>query len=243
MAELPTQKDLEKLYHEKGRDSLACYVWHISLCSLTLLSELNLLEIWRHRVIQHIYATCRVPIFIIQLSAIENFGQDVADSFADDVDQASYSADSMYPLESSEKVINLTVALALLVDAVTKENTLAVIRHTNNLLADDKGLIESAMQTFNYISNSNLKSLAISPQKYCKALEVQWRNFLRMLNDLGLNFLANDLDDLWNGRPLGAHAKNYLKDFSDAELNDPVALRRLILEGEDAESIHAVRAL
>ena len=67
--------------------------------------------------------------------------------------------------------------------------------------------------------------------------------FDQNLRKLGLDFLADDLNDLWESRPLRPHAIHYLKKFSDAELNDSVALRRLILEGEDAESIHAVRAL
>lgn len=73
---------------------------------------------------------------------------------------------------------------------------------------------------------------------------VLWKQqFVSDLKGLGLGFLANDLIDLWDGRPLGDHAQNYLKDFSNAELNDPVALHRLILAGESADHIHAVRVL
>lgn len=73
---------------------------------------------------------------------------------------------------------------------------------------------------------------------------VLWKQqFVSDLKGLGLDFLANDLIDLWDGRPLGDHAQNYLKDFSNAELNDPVALHRLILAGEAADHIHAVRVL
>lgn len=67
--------------------------------------------------------------------------------------------------------------------------------------------------------------------------------FHQQMLEFGLDFLANDLNDLWEGRPLGGHAKNYLRKFSDVDLNDPVTLRRLILENEVAEHIHAVRVL
>jgi GTPase SAR1 family protein len=71
-----------------------------------------------------------------------------------------------------------------------------------------------------------------------------WQNsLLNNLQRYGLDFLAIDIENLWNGKPLGTHAKNYLKEYSETELNDPVALRRLILEGENAEYIHAVRVL
>ncbi|EIJ33105.1 hypothetical protein Thini_0458 [Thiothrix nivea DSM 5205] len=70
-----------------------------------------------------------------------------------------------------------------------------------------------------------------------------WFDFTQQLRNLDLDFIANDLNDLWESKPLSNHAKNYLEAFSYGELNDPAILRRLILEGETAEHIHAVRVL
>ncbi|WP_246499650.1 COR domain-containing protein [Thiothrix unzii] len=74
---------------------------------------------------------------------------------------------------------------------------------------------------------------------------MRWRQTLDAeLRQLDLDFLADDLNALWESRPLEPHAMNYLKEYSDAELNDPAALRRLILGGDkEAEHIHAVRVL
>lgn len=67
----------------------------------------------------------------------------------------------------------------------------------------------------------------------------------KLLNELiraDLSFLAEDLKRLWEMQPLGKHAKNYLKDISEADQNNPEALRRIIL-GNEADQIHAVRTL
>ena len=43
----------------------------------------------------------------------------------------------------------------------------------------------------------------------------RWRQaFDKELRQLELDFLADDLNCLWDGKPLGAHAQNYLKNFS-----------------------------
>lgn len=62
------------------------------------------------------------------------------------------------------------------------------------------------------------------------------------LNQLGLSFLADDLNTLWQGQPLSAHAENYLKNLSVTITNDRELLNRAIL-GEEVENVHAVRVL
>jgi len=66
---------------------------------------------------------------------------------------------------------------------------------------------------------------------------------LKDLTELGLDFLANDLQSLWEGKPLGDHAKNYFQDLSESITNDPEALRRAILYGQTTEQVQAVRVL
>lgn len=71
-----------------------------------------------------------------------------------------------------------------------------------------------------------------------------WRhNLMLQLQELGLGFLADDLNMLWEGKPLGAHIKNYLQNLSETITNDPELLRRAILLDEDTENVHAVRVL
>ena len=62
------------------------------------------------------------------------------------------------------------------------------------------------------------------------------------LNQLGLSFLADDLNTLWQGQPLSAHSENYLKNLSVTITNDRELLSRAIL-GEEVENVHAVRVL
>lgn len=72
---------------------------------------------------------------------------------------------------------------------------------------------------------------------------MQWRNKLEIqLNQLGLEFLSADLNALWQGKPLSAHAENYLKNLSVIITTDLELLRRAIL-GEAVEHVHAVRVL
>lgn len=64
-----------------------------------------------------------------------------------------------------------------------------------------------------------------------------------VLRESGLDFLADDLKCLYENKPLGVHAKKYLKKYSVVDINDPISLRRLILGETETENIHAVRAL
>lgn len=65
----------------------------------------------------------------------------------------------------------------------------------------------------------------------------------KVLRQSGLDFLADDLKCLYENKPLSVHARNYLKEYSQVELNDPLILRKLILGEAEAEKIHAVRVL
>lgn len=71
----------------------------------------------------------------------------------------------------------------------------------------------------------------------------QWRDMLvKQLSQLGLGFLAADLNTLWHGQPLSPRAENYLKNLSETVTNDLGLLRRAI-RGEAVRHVHAVRVL
>ena len=74
----------------------------------------------------------------------------------------------------------------------------------------------------------------------------QWlMALLSNLKEIGLDFLANDLELLFsmhgNPQPIPKHWTNYEKEYSEVELNDPNSLRTLIL-GKAVE-VNAVRVL
>lgn len=69
------------------------------------------------------------------------------------------------------------------------------------------------------------------------------QTLLKSLTELGLDFPADDLQDVWAGRPLKPHALNYWTELSETITNDPVLLRRAILYGESTDQIQAVRVL
>jgi GTPase SAR1 family protein len=63
------------------------------------------------------------------------------------------------------------------------------------------------------------------------------------LRELKLNFIADDLNRLWQGQSLDNHAVNYLKDLSETITSNPDLLRKAILFGDITENIHVVRVL
>ena len=66
MAELPTQKELEQLYYEKGNDALVWYAWRCFLRTLLNLGKPNLTTNFSSRVINLIYRAIRVSILLSQ---------------------------------------------------------------------------------------------------------------------------------------------------------------------------------
>lgn len=64
MAELPTKEDLEKLYHEKGRDALVWYAWRNALRALPALGALPFESIWADKLVHNLYSVCQVPLLL-----------------------------------------------------------------------------------------------------------------------------------------------------------------------------------
>lgn len=69
------------------------------------------------------------------------------------------------------------------------------------------------------------------------------KRFFEKLVNLGIGFLGEDLSVLCQGGDLGSHAKHYLEDWSDTIVSDSKLLTRVIIFGDPAERIHAVRVL
>ncbi|SEA69955.1 C-terminal of Roc, COR, domain [Thiothrix caldifontis] len=72
---------------------------------------------------------------------------------------------------------------------------------------------------------------------------LEWESgLLGNLRQLKLEFLAEDLKNLWNGDFPESHVQNYLKEFSVAITNDPIALQLAVL-GAKIEITHSVRVI
>lgn len=269
MAELPTKEDLEKLYQEKGHNALVWYAWRNALRALPVLGSLSVKQIWEDSTVRNVVATCRVSLVLAQW--VTGSGQTAADAKAanDAADNASseiyartaraaYAA-AMVAADAGNAGYANTAAFQA-AEAYAAENAHAAFISASAFHDEpySAASIEADRARANYalVAVTDYKLLlqqdAFMPDWWCS--QPLWGTkgggvtsfaeaFNKQLRELGLDFLADDLNDLWEARPLGTHTKNYLKEFSEADLNDPVALRRLILEGETAEHIHAVRAL
>lgn len=254
MAELPTKEELEKLYHEKGHDALVWYAWRNALRVLPLF---RLGIAWRgNTVVRYAYMVCRPNLVLAQwanaLSEVE-----VVDTYPS---AGAYAEIEVYAeavayteLDDSHNSAAASSTFNAVNTAVNADaNTCAVFASEAAALASDLYCDRSlAKADYTFILQNNQPPITFW---YSQPLwtgdgerglaKWRWRqSFDSDLRELGLDFLADDLNDLWEGRPLGAHASNYLQNLSDTITNDPERLRRAILLGETTENIHAVRVL
>jgi GTPase SAR1 family protein len=249
MAKRPSYQDLRKFYHEKGCAGLVWYAWRNALRSLSILGQVPVEEIWQKDTVKHVVAVCRVSLVLAQWA-----------------DTQKPTAWAIYAANATAAAITTNVSYA-------KASAYAAVYVAYTAIADSADTAAANAANAAYascdaytcavISASSAYAAAADDYRLLNQVPVftsewwqplwaagepvnvakWWQAFGDNLRKLGLGFLADDLNDLWENRPLGDHVVNYLKNFSEAELNDPVALRRLILKGEVAEHIHAVRVL
>lgn len=251
MAELPTKEDLEKLYQKKGRDSLVWYAWRNALRTIPILGASPIEKIGMEDAVRHIYAVCRPCLILSQWMSVprtlkcyvsKNTAKAAASAYLAAKDADSVAAKVAAVTRSAIAVTRAVDAAHAVADAIRSAalstDGAAARADYNWLLAQKKGNL-SWWSSQPLWGGEWFEMVGGEPARI-----KQWRQaFDQQLRELGLDFLADDLNDLLENKILGNHAKKYLKEFSEADLNDPVALRRLILEGEAAEHIHAVRML
>lgn len=252
MAELPTKEDLEKLYHAKGHDALVWYAWRNSLRILPILGN-SPFQIYKKDIVRHVVSICRVPLTLAQwknASKQDTYGLSIVSNANDSATAIITSA--IAKITNANLMTEVIAAAAR--TAYTATNASSAANHASTTATVTSRAVALYAVT-EIVADYNLllnQTNILTPEYWCS--QPLWdskmmrrrklrQTFNQELNKLGLEFLANDLDDLWEGRPLGIHVKNYLNKLSQTELNDPVALRRLILGEEDTEHIHAVRAL
>lgn len=252
---LPTEEELEKLYRLRGKDALVWYAWRNALRALPVLGRLPLQVIWEQKTVIHAYHIVRVVLFLAQRQdALRLFAAVAAATAAHAVTDAAYStyaaasdavvyaAYAAYANDEAYAIYNAYTSVKAVDDPdKNPEDTYYATYVATNARADYDALCSDvdfeehwlSLPLWQFTTNIN------EPLGYEK-LQTQLK---QNLIELGLDFLAEDLDCLWNNKPLGKHAVNYFKDISEADISDPATLRRIILGETEVEYIHAVRVL
>ncbi len=270
-AKLPTKEELEKLYQEKGHDALVWFAWRNALRALPLTAHFPLVDMWPEDRVRHIYTICCVPLLLSQwpnipkttilfyAQAVWNASSHVKQTIKDmirDKPTSNYCknncSDVMYAIDIAANTANTALATNTY-KLIANTYSTYVFRYSGYTAFDYTWLLQHSLTEVNWHSQTlwpkyrsvwsrNIEdsvSNEFIPDEFIQNRQV----FTQQLQDLGLDFLAQDLNALWEGKPLGAHALNYLNEYSETVLNDPVALRRAILGKAQVEQIHAVRVL
>lgn len=264
MADLPTEADLEQLYQERGHDALVWYAWRNALRVLSLLGRRPLSKIWKTYPVRHSYAVIRISLLlgqwpnrVVERSPIFRAAAAAARAAAyDDARVARVAARTAAYTDTADAYIyaydDAADAAATAADAADAATAAAYIYAYDAAAAARAAAATAAARAdFNdlkHAKNWQWLEQALWPKKWFgsskpKEFSQYEENLLNDLKQLGLDFLADDLQCLWEGKPLGEHAVNYFTDFSEVITNDPLLLRRAILYGENAEQIQAVRVL
>ncbi|WP_020559412.1 COR domain-containing protein [Thiofilum flexile] len=239
----PTRKDLRALYYQKGHDALVWYAWRNALRALPALGHCSIRSIWAENTVRHVVAICRVPLILAQWANAPkeanaaNTAINAATFDATKAANANNTTQATYAIYTTNAATNTAANIDYAVIAATNTANpdYAITAWIDyNLLKENHIPI-----TTRWYKHPLWQKIAVGEATLIKQDQ---QAFDRQLRDLDLKFLADDLKNIFENKPLGLHAINYLKNISEAELNNPVALRRIILEGE-GESIHAVRVL
>lgn len=231
MAELPTKEDFKKLFHKKGHDALVWYAWRSVLRALPVFRIAK-----RHRSeAGYVFSLCQVVLLLAQWINLKERGIAEVIQIPAEVVRADF-------IRTAARV---TYAAIFVSDVAASAVRAAVIAASDPRAADAAVADYVWLMSNSFTPNEWLTRSLWGENPEPEYFRQQRRVFTEQLRELGLGFMADDLDALWENKQLGVHAKNYLLGvgISAVELNDPDALRRLILKSEVAEHIHAVRVL
>ena len=264
MAKLPTEKQLAKLYYDKGHGALVWYAWRNALRALPVLGlgpPRALRIIWKKNTVRQVYLICRTQLLLAQwcdspkkvsfpliakttkimadvVAAIELAADTTstispsASSFATDANAYAAAADAFNAANyASNSFMNPANS-----DDIAAANAVAAMAAADYALLQKTETVDHSFWLKQPLWPDGLSS---QPEQF----RVGSKRLIEALDDLGLGFIADDLNDLWNGYNLKSHTKNYFNEYSDVEVNNTDTLRQLILGEEDADQIHAVRVL
>lgn len=255
---LPTEDDLEQLYLEKGKKAVIWFAWRCALRALSTLGVKPLESIWYEDTVKYGCSVVRVSLFLSVINESNNVdGGSVATAAAR---AASARAAIDAYVARAAAYVDAADTTAAYVDAADTAARAAYAYAYAYAYAADTAAAYAYAATAARTTIAQTKLAIINDYQWLlKQDHFEWQilplwdnkptivdewesNLLENLRELKLDFLANDLKKVWEGKPIGKHAKNYLKDLSESITNDPIALRRAIL-GEATEQIQAVRVL
>ena len=252
MAELPTKEELEQLRKTKGKSTIFNFIFHNLLLVTVMLGSTEPKDIWKEKAVHYTFCLLRILIVIAQYPKTQ-LNREVANEF---VGAAKISAGLASDKDNS--IYSSALAFTYAGHLIFEDNKFidaACVATYNSYDAFGEELSPNGVFFKEHINNLYQNSLLNSDQKinYFELMHsfeegnhlTEWSiSFIKSLHTLGLDFLAHDINKLWAMEPLGDHAKNYLKNLSEAITNDPIALREAILGRKNVvEKSQTVRVL
>lgn len=231
---LPSKEYLEQLGREKGNEVLVWYAWRNATRAISVLGSTPLNSVWSKSTVKHSYSVIRVVLYLAKLGS-QNLPVDFAAAadYAADATVAAYAYAARAAAYTAYAAAAADAAYAAAVAAADAAAAAVAVAYAANVLHTH--MIKAAIRDVAYISSQNtFKWSAISFYHQKPDLITKWeRSLLENLREIGLDFLANDLEKVWAGKTLGDHAKNYGKDLPNIVINEPIALRCAILGFEE----------
>ena len=246
-SKLPTKEQLQQLLETKGRDALVWYAWRNALRALPLLGHIPLIKIWPENTLKHTIATCRIALLGAIAHQLEiNFSASAADSTAAATAASTASSDDAIAASAVYSAYAASAAATDDDDASSDVATVAAVSASAAAKMDYKFLIKSDLHELHnhwFLQplwvHSQWSGMILKP----KLFKLNSQKLSHMLVNLGLDFMAEDLNRLWQGEenPIQPHWNNYAKTLSEENFKSAASFREVILG--QSEEINAVRVL
>ena len=238
-------------------DALVWYAWRSALRVSPLLGSTPIKRVWPKDTTRHVFSVVSSYIILAQWLSPSTY------NFAE-IDDALYEAEnakdrflrdsSTRGFDSALSSISEAARTYSFANSLEAANDAAIFASdievtASSIFSDYKLLQEQLRHKLDlteefWFSQPLWNKGPLDNHSEAEKIALCGDNFLLELKALGLDFLANDLQRLWESKPLGKHAKNYLRPLSAAITNDPVALRAAITGGVSSqETIQNVRIL
>ncbi|QTR54372.1 Rab family GTPase [Thiothrix unzii] len=255
MAQLPTAKDLDKLYHEKGHETLVWYAWRNALRVLPALGILPFELIWPHNTVHNLYSICQIPLLLSQYSPEQPLSKGYVNAFSHVA--SSNMAAAFRAAKTDNQIIvnviraNVAAYIAAKISAVDAKSSVRnaiiaaksatiVVGHDGVLssLADYEILCSSECFDKKYLNSHDLWSIGALSEEYDG-----WKSsFFHQLESIGLQVLVENIKFLLGDNNSKEFSISSSEKISTSITNSPTLLKQLI-DGEELEENHAVRVI
>ncbi len=237
---LPTEEDLRRLYDERGHRALITYAYRNALRALPILAMgRELTEVWRENTVQHCYGVVR-GLLLIQWIRQQNNNFTIEEPTS----QMFYNA-TLASVEASSDALEFDDTSISYASSISSFATSYLYSFSFSDVVSSANVFYAhsyACNDFDYLQQG--KSLPPiwydnKPQEV-RSLE---KDLITQLQDLELDFLVNDIKCLWEDKPLGKHAINYTKMYSETITNNAEFLKSVIFGEIQTEKLTATRVL